>query len=354
MKFIDLRSDTVTKPGVGMRRAMADAEVGDDVYGEDPTVRELEARVAALLGKEAALFVPSGTMANQLAIRIQTRPGDHVLVGEGAHCERFETGAAAALSGVQMSAVGSGGTFDADEMTAAALPAQDYLPRTQLVCVENTHNMAGGRVFPQQALREIYQRAKSRGLCVHLDGARLWNASAATGLGLAELSGPADTVSVCFSKGLGAPVGSALAGTAERMSEARRVRKMFGGGMRQVGILASAALYALDYHLADIEQDHEHAHGLGAVLRELPGVEVLPVETNIVMLELKNMNAQAVAAAAKAQGVLLNALTATSLRLVTHRDVSGADALLAGRRLARVIENASLKGEERPPGEVSA
>src|SRR6476660_4296200 len=223
--MIDLRSDTVTKPTAPMREAMARAEVGDDVYGEDPTVRVLEETVASLLGKEAALFVPSGTMGNQLAIMTHTRRGDEVVCGEGAHLCWFESGAGAALSGVQFAVAGKGGLFTAKEMEAAVKPRAYYYPRTSLVAIENTHNRAGGRVFPREDVAAIARRARELEIGLHLDGARLWNASAATGVPLAQLAGPFDTVSICFSKGLGAPVGSALAGNKAQISEAHRLRK---------------------------------------------------------------------------------------------------------------------------------
>ena len=329
MHQIDLRSDTVTRPSAGMREAIATAEVGDDVYGEDPLVNELQERVAGLLGKEAALFVPSGTMSNQLALRTQTRPGDHVLVGEGAHCERFETGGAAALSGVQLGIVGQGGLFTADEMLAAINPSEHHLPRTSLVCVENTHNMAGGRIFPQSDIAAICDRAHEAGLRVHLDGARLWNAAVATDRSLADLAAGADTASVCFSKGLGAPIGSALVGSADTIHEARRYRKMFGGGMRQVGILAAAALYALDNHFEALGQDHALASRIGSAVTGLDGVEIGPVETNIVMIRADQPVAPEVAHAAQARGLLLHPMNPTTLRIVTHRDVTSGDIDLA-------------------------
>ncbi len=344
MHQIDLRSDTVTRPSAGMREAIANADVGDDVYGEDPLVNELEERVAALLGNESALFVPSGTMSNQLALRTQTRPGDHVLVGEGAHCERFETGGAAALSGVQLGIVGQGGLFTADQMEAAIHPSEFHLPRTSLVCVENTHNMAGGRIFPQSDIVAIRDRAHEVGLRVHLDGARLWNAAVATDRSLAELAEGVDTASVCFSKGLGAPIGSALVGSADTIHEARRYRKMFGGGMRQVGILAAAALYALDNHFEALGQDHALAARVGSALTGLAGVEIGKVETNIVMIHLDESVATAVSDAARARGLLLHALDRTTLRIVTHRDVTSGDIDLAITILKAALGTALTEG----------
>lgn len=330
-----------------MRAAIANADVGDDVYGEDPLTIELERRVATLLGKEAGLFVPSGTMSNQLALRTQTRPGDQVLVGEGAHCQRFETGAAAALAGVQFGVVGRGGMYTADEMEAAITPAQYHLPRTSLVCLENTHNMAGGRIFPQADAVAICERAHSAGLRVHLDGARLWNAAVAKDKPLDELARGMDTVSVCFSKGLGAPIGSALVGDAQTIDEARRYRKMYGGGMRQVGILAAGALYALDNHFEELGRDHAAAAQIASAVSKIEGVGVEPVETNIVMIGLDQPVAPEVVEAAEARGVLLYAMGPRALRVVTHRD-------FLAEEMPRAIEalSAALRAALQAGGEV--
>ncbi|MFO0669326.1 MAG: threonine aldolase family protein [Polyangiaceae bacterium] len=269
--MIDLRSDTVTRPTEAMKAAMMAAPLGDDVYGEDPTTLALEARIATLLGKEAALFVSSGTMGNQLAIRCHTQPGDEVIVGEGAHPVFYESGAAPVLSGVQFAIAGRGGLFTADEMEAEIKPVAYTSPRTSLVCVENTHNRAGGRVFPQAEVVRIAERARARGLALHLDGARLFNAHVAKQTPVAELAAPFDTVSVCFSKGLGAPVGSALVGPRALIIAARRFRKMWGGGMRQSGILAAAALYALDHHVARLAEDHFKGACVRRARRQHPG-----------------------------------------------------------------------------------
>ena len=247
--MIDLRSDTVTVPSPAMRQAMFEAEVGDDVFGEDPTVVRLEARVAELLGKEAALFVPTGVMGNQIALHVHTRPGDEVLLAERSHIYHYESGAPAALSGVQLRPLGDArGTVTADDVVAGTRGGYDWEPRTRLLCLENTVNKAGGLVYPQDVAEEACAEAHARGLATHLDGARLWNAAVASGRLEAELAAPFDTVNVCLSKGLGAPVGSVLAGPADLMRRARRVRKMLGGGMRQVGILAAAGLHALQHH----------------------------------------------------------------------------------------------------------
>jgi threonine aldolase len=335
---IDLRSDTVTRPTPGMRDAMARAEVGDDVFREDPTVRALEERVAALTGKEAALFVTSGTMGNQLAIAIQARAGDDVIVGEWAHPVLYEAGAAAALSGVQLTTAGRGGFFSAEEMEAAIQPRADWAPRTALVALENTHNRAGGRIWPQPQARAVADRAHALGLAVHLDGARLWNASAASGLSVAELSALADTVSVCFSKGLGAPVGSALCGPKVLVEMARRLRKRWGGGMRQAGVIAAGALYALDHHRERLTEDHAHARLLAERLCDVNGVHVVPsaIETNIVNIDVDGP-AEAIAVAARAHGVLIAPSTPRRLRAVTHLELGREQIELAAAALAQAM-----------------
>ncbi len=318
---IDLRSDTVTRPTPAMREAMMNAEVGDDVYGEDPTVNALEERVASMLGKERALFVPSGTMSNQLAIMVQTRKGDEVIIGEGAHCAWYESGGAAAWSGVQFAVAGSGGLFTTAQLEEAIKPKHYYLPRTSLVAVENTHNGSGGRVFSQSDVVEVAECARRHGLSMHLDGARLWNAMVATKKTLSELAEPFDTVSVCFSKGLGAPVGSALVGSNTLLTEAHRFRKMLGGGMRQAGVLAAAALYGLEHHLDRLEEDHLAARAIAEAVAGTPGasVDVSAVQTNIVNIDLDFDADLAVAAAAK-KGVLIGAMGRRRLRAVTHLD----------------------------------
>jgi threonine aldolase len=321
MHACDLRSDTLTRPTAAMRAVMAAAEVGDDVYAEDPSVRALEERVAALLGKESALFVPSGTMGNQIGLLVHTRPGDEVIIGEGSHCAFYESGAASAWAGVQFAIAGEGGLFSADEMLAVIKPAQYHFPRTRLVVVENTHNRAGGRVFPQPEILKIVAAARAQGLAVHLDGARIWNASVATGLDVAELAAPFDTLSVCFSKGLGAPVGSAFLGSREQVLAARRFRKMLGGGMRQAGILAAGALHALEHHRARLAEDHASARVFAETLGGVAGIEVAPVETNIVLLTSANADASELARRAAEHGVLMNATGKRTLRAVTHLDV---------------------------------
>jgi len=276
-RLIDLRSDTVTRPSPAMRRAMAEAPVGDDQYGEDPSVNTLQERIAERLGKEAALFVPSGTMSNQIALKLLTRPGDEVILGEDAHMIWHEAGAGAANSGVQFTAVGRGGLFTAAEFRAALKPpGHIVLPPTGLVAIENTHNLGGGVVFPQPDAAAVCAAAREAGVASYLDGARLFNAAAASGIGLAELAGPFDWVSVALSKGLGCPVGSVLAGDKAIIARAVRIRRMFGGAMRQSGILAAAGLYALDHNAARLVEDHANARLIAERLAGLPGVVARP------------------------------------------------------------------------------
>jgi threonine aldolase len=335
MRAIDLRSDTVTRPGPAMRQAMAAAEVGDDVYGEDPTVNRLEAVAAARFGKQAAVFVPSGTMANQLAIRSHTEPGDGAIAGVGAHLWLYEGGAAAALSGVQIALVGEDGRFGADDVRRAIAPDDPHFPRTRLVCVENTHNRSGGRVFPLETIREIAALARERGLALHLDGARIFNAEAATGIPVAEWAAEFDSVAFCLSKGLGAPVGSLLTGPGDFVRRARRFRKQLGGAMRQAGILAAAGLYALEHHTKRLADDHANARRLAAGLAQLQGVRVpRPPETNMVFFQAPD--AARFGARARERGVLIGGIDARTLRAVTHLDVSADDVDEALARLRGV------------------
>jgi threonine aldolase len=342
MDRIDLRSDTVTLPSPGMRRAMAEAPVGDDQYGEDPSVNRLQERIAALLGKEAALFVPSGTMANQIGLKVLTRPGDEVVVGDEAHIVWHESGAAAANSGVQFSVVGSGGLFTADDLRAAyKAPGHIVFPPTTLVAVENTHNRGGGVVFPQGEAEAICAAARELGVASYLDGARLFNAAAASGSSLAALAAPFDLVSVALSKGLGCPVGSVLAGRAGDIKRAVRVRRMFGGALRQAGILAAAGLYALDHNLARLAEDHENARLLADLLVDVKGVklDLATVQSNIVIFRLGEgaPDAATVVARAKERGVLVGAFAARTVRATTHLDVTSAQCRHAGDVLAAVI-----------------
>jgi threonine aldolase len=323
MKIIDLRSDTVTRPTAAMRQAMANAEVGDDVYGEDPSVNRLQAVAAQRLGKAAAIFVPSGTMANQAAIRALTQHGDVVLAGEGAHVLRYESGAAAAVSGVQIKTIGRGGLFDGDDVRAAVHPADHHYAPVTLVAMENTHNTAGGRVFPFEQLMRAVSAAREFTLRLHLDGARLFNAEVATGIPAARWAEPFDTVSFCLSKGLGAPVGSLVCGSAEIIDHVHRIRKMLGGGMRQVGILAAAGLYALEHHVERLAEDHANARRLAAGLVEL-GLAVAPEpETNMVLFSVDA--AAEFLQAIYARDLWINPVAAQQFRAVTHIDVSTAD-----------------------------
>jgi threonine aldolase len=322
MHAIDLRSDTVTKPTPAMREAMAKAAVGDDVYGEDPSVNALQERVAALLGKEAALFFPSGTMANQASLRVHTRPGEIVLASRDCHILKYEGGAASALSGLHIHTLGGGGAFDAEELRAALPPNDPHFAPATLVAIENTHNVAGGTIFPADALARVVAAAREAGLALHLDGARLWNAAVASGRPPAELAAPFDTVSVCLSKGLGAPVGSLVASSQALVGRLRRARKQLGGGMRQAGVLAAAGLYALEHHLARLRDDHANARMLAAGLAGL-GFETNAPETNIVLV--KTPDSARFAAEARARGVLMGARDAFWLRAVTHLDVSAGD-----------------------------
>ncbi len=341
--FIDLRSDTVTKPAPAMRKAMAEAEVGDDVFGEDPTVNALQEKVANLLGKEDALFVPSGTMANQLSIKSHTQPGDEVIIEASSHPYNFEGGAAAALSGIQFHCLkGSRGILDASQIEENIRPADHHFAVTRLICLENTHNRGGGSIYPVEKMAEIYRLVKSRELSVHLDGARLWNASVATGIKPQEYAQWADSVSVCLSKGLGAPIGSLVAGSRGFIDRVHRFRKMFGGGMRQVGIIAAAGIYALDHHLERLREDHQNAKRLAVGLKEFKGVSIDPkhVETNIVIFDLANtmMTASQVTESMKKEGVLIHAFGKTQIRLVTHLDVTADDIEKALKAFRKVFE----------------
>ncbi len=324
--MIDLRSDTVTKPSPAMRQAMAAAEVGDDVFGEDPTVNRLQETAARLLGKDAALFVPSGTMANQLCVRLHTRPGDEIIVEGGAHVVRYESGAAAGLSGVQTRWLqGTRGILEADQIEAAIRPPDYHNPPTTLICLENTHNRGGGSIYPLDTIKAIRKVAEARKIAMHLDGARLFNAAVATGIPAAEYARHFETVSFCLSKGLGAPVGSVICSDAERIGKLRRLRKMFGGGMRQAGILAAAGLYALEHNIARLADDHARAKKLAAVLAGLPGIGLDPrhVETNLVVFDISGTHRTAddILAALKAEGLLLVPFAPMTLRAVTHLDV---------------------------------
>ena len=321
--IVDLRSDTVTKPTPAMRQAMAQAEVGDDVYGEDPTVNRLQEMMAERLGKEASLFVVSGSMANQIAVRVHTRAGDEVIVDATGHSFLYESGGLGGLSHVQPNPIrGHRGLLTPDQIEAAIRPKWDHYARTSLVIVENTSNGGGGTLYQPEELRAIGETARRRGLAFHLDGARLWNASVKSGASLEALALPADSVSVCFSKGLGAPIGSVVAGSRGFIEEAHRQRKMLGGGMRQVGVLAAAAIYAIEHHVDRLEQDHANLRRLTEGLARIDGLSIEPdaFPTNIAYVDTE-LDAVEIAARLKKEGVLVNAMGPKSIRAVTHLDV---------------------------------
>jgi threonine aldolase len=337
---IDLRSDTVTKPTLDMRRAMAEAEVGDDVYGEDPTVARLQEEAARRLGFEAALWVPSGTMGNEIAIRILTRPGQEVLADARSHVVQYELAGMAALSGVMPRVVAAEhGLIAAADIRAAVRPAAYYRSDLALVVLENTHNLAGGTVADEAQMRDAIAAAHEAGLAVHVDGARLWNAAAALGVEPRQLVAGADTVMVTLSKGLCAPAGSLLAGRRGLIEEARRVRKQLGGGMRQVGILAAAGLLGITTMTRRLGEDHENARLIGEAIAGHRAVRLAPVRTNIVVAEMADAPgaaADVVQELARRQ-VLASAMDARTIRLVTHHDVSRADCERAGGILAEIL-----------------
>ena len=342
--MIDLRSDTVTMPTPAMRRAMAEAEVGDDILDGDPTVRRLQERVAAMLGKEAALFFPSGTMANQTGVAVLSQPGTEALLDANAHIIHWEMAGAAAICGVQVRGVVAGAgrlVMGADDLERTIRPPSIHAPAASLVCFENTHNGAGGKVTPIEELRALREVASAHGLPVHMDGARLWNASAATGTTLADFARCADTVMLSLSKGLGCPVGAMLVGDAPVMSRAHMVRKRLGGGMRQSGILAAAALHALDTHLERLPQDHANARLFADHVEGAAGAQVVSPDTNIVMIDLPaGMTSGDVVARAKANGVLLSPWNATRVRAVTHLDADR-DAVTTAAKVVREAIEAS-------------
>jgi len=343
MKLIDLRSDTVTKPTPEMRRAMYEAEVGDDVYGEDPTVNRLQERAAEMLGKEAALFVPTGTQGNQVAILTHTRRGQEVVVEAEAHVYIYEVGGIAALSGCQVKPVpGVNGAMDPAAVEAAIRADNVHYPRTGLVCLENTHNRSGGCVLPPENVAAVAEVAHRHGIPVHLDGARIFNAAVALGRPVAELVAPVDSVMFCLSKGLAAPVGSLLVGSRDFIAEARRNRKLLGGGMRQAGVLAAAGLVALELMVDRLADDHANARRMAEGIANIPGlaVNMETVQTNMVAVEITDprWTAPALVQALRAEGVLCNDTGPRRIRLVTHKDVTAADVELALDAFARVVK----------------
>jgi threonine aldolase len=341
--MIDLRSDTVTQPSPAMREAMARADVGDDVYGEDPTVNRLQEVGASLVGKKAALFVPSGTLANQLCLRVHGDPGQEVIVEGRSHIVRYEQGAASALAGVQLHWVnGAQGLMTAEQVEAAIRPKDPYSIRTALICLENTHNAGGGTVYPLPTVQAIRAVASRHSLPMHLDGARLFNAVVASGIPAADYARHFETVTFCLSKGLGAPAGSLIAtddsGVLERL---RRFRRMYGGAMRQAGILAAAGLYALDHNIQRLAEDHANARRLAALLQQIPALSINPdtVPTNILFFDLNSsrLSVAEFVGALKQEGVLLNAVGKKTCRAVTHLDVSADAIKRAAAIVARVL-----------------
>jgi threonine aldolase len=339
---IDLRSDTVTKPTAEMRAAMASAEVGDDVYLEDPTVNRLQTRAAEIFQKEAALFVPSGTMGNQIAIRVHTSPGQEVITGEHAHIYEFEMAAMAAISGVLARPIPAPeGILDWERIRPAIRPKIYYRAQTGLIALENSNNMAGGTVYTASQIEDICNHAHDAGLPVHLDGARIFNAATALDDDVAQLVHGCDSVMSCLSKGLAAPVGSILAGSREFIVRARSVRKMLGGGMRQAGVLAAAGLIALEKMPARLYEDHQNAKLLAELLKEIPGLELEPakVRTNILMVGISRtgFDSEKLTALLKENGILVSMLDRTSIRLVTHNDVNRMQVIQAAATIRRVL-----------------
>ena len=326
-RVVDLRSDTVTRPSDGMRQAMAEAKVGDDVLGDDPTVRVLEERMASLLGKEAALYVPSGTMANLLGVLAQTSPGDEIILDRNCHIINYEAGGSAVVGGVQLYPLDSpDGFLPEDELDGAVRPVNIHHTKTTLVTVENTHNRGGGRIYPIERLETVSKFAAARGLRLHMDGARLANAVVATGITFERYGALADSINICFSKGLGTPVGSILISDSETIEKARFWRKRLGGAMRQVGILAAACLYALDNNVERLADDHARAARIGRIVEETPGLElVFPVDTNIVIFTTGGADAAGLVSRLAESGVLALVIGPGRVRMVTHMDITEDD-----------------------------
>ena len=336
--MIDLRSDTVTKPTAGMRRAMASAEVGNAAYGEDPTVNRLQERAAEMMGMEAALYVPSGTMANQMAVNVHVRAGDEVILDSESHIFHKELGMMAAFTGALARTIPTPqGVLPPHVVEEAIRPPSISESKTGLICLENTHNRKGGAVYPLDAARELVALAHSKGVPVHLDGARIFNASIATDTPVFELVKGFDSVMFCLSKGLGAPVGSVLLGSKAFIEEALRIRKMLGGAMRQAGIIAAGGLYALENHVERLAEDHENARPLADALRESRDVSVEPVETNIVVFSLERMRAGSFAEEMRNRGILVNAISSKRVRLVTHLDVTREDIGKASQAIREIL-----------------
>ncbi len=339
---IDMRSDTVTKPTLGMRRAMAEAEVGDDMLGEDPTVNRLEALMADLLGKEAAVFACSGTQSNQMGVRTHCQPGDELLIENTAHIANFEQGAAAALSGVTCRLIeGEHGILDVSDLEGKIRADNQHFCITRLVCLENTTNVGGGRVYPQENIDRICHWAHQHRIKVHVDGARLFNAVIAAGTSAAQICRQVDTISICFSKGLGCPMGSVLVGSKAEIAKARRVRKLFGGALRQAGIVAAAAIYAMEHHVERLRVDHENALSFADAIQKIDGIKLEPadVQTNLVFFSIDPElgSAAQLSAKLKQRGVRINATANQRLRACTHFDVDREMVLSAADAIARVV-----------------
>ena len=338
-KVIDLRSDTVSKPSEGMRRAMAEAEVGDDVFGDDPTVQRLEARAAEAVGKAAGLYVPSGTMGNLVAVLTHTKPGDEIILGDQSHIFQYELAGAARIAGVLTRTLTNleDGSLDADEIAAAIRPENLHSPGTRLLCIENTHNRCGGAAIPLEVMDRLTSTARETGVAVHLDGARVFNAAAALGVPANRLARDCDSISFCLSKGLGCPIGSVLCGSADFVEQARRNRKMLGGGMRQVGILAAAGLFALEHNVERLADDHANARLLADGLRELGPFRPNTPQTNIVVADIVRGRLSDWLAAFEREGVLAVAFGPQRMRLVTHINISRADIDDALGRIQRAV-----------------
>jgi len=348
-RVVDLRSDTVTKPTPEMRRAMAEAEVGDDVYGEDPTVNRLQELAAEMLGKEAALFVPSGTMGNEIAVRVHTRRGTEVILDSRSHIFLYELAGAAVLSQAQTRTIDSvRGVMPPEAVEAAVRTADDHEPGTSLLCVENTHNLAGGTILPIDAMRAYRRICDAHGLPIHLDGARIFNAAVALGVPAAELARDADSVMFCLSKGLCAPVGSMLCGSREFIREAHRVRKLFGGGMRQAGVIAAAGIVALEQMVDRLAEDHEKARRFAEGIAEVDGIRVdlASVQTNMVYADVAGtgLSGKQAVERLKDEGVLCLSLGPTTLRFVTHYDISMGDVQYAAEVVARMLARRPSRG----------
>jgi len=341
--YIDLRSDTVTKPTNAMREAMASAEVGDDVFGEDSTVNALQETTAKLLGKERALFVPSGCMSNQLALKSHTEAGDEVIMENDAHMFNYETAAPSVMSAVQVKTVpGIRGVFRASDLPQHIRPDLYYMPKTKVICVENTHNRAGGAIFPLDEIKRLSEFCKQHHILFHLDGARLWNASVASGIPMEEWAKYFDSVSVCFSKGLGAPIGSALCGTKDFITKAHKWRKVFGGGMRQAGIVAAGALYAVQNNVERLKEDHEKAKYFANELSSIGAfsIDLESVQTNIVLVDIQKTgkSLQEIISLMKENGILISAGTYTKFRALMHLDVSMDQVVAAASAFKKIFQ----------------